>query len=460
MNVLQCLQENENLAKVPEDELQWFIEHAKIRVVEEGTYLYQNGDSVDQLWIILEGRLRMFVNRNNQQRELGYNEKNYIGGLLPFSRLKTAVASAIALEKTTVLCLHRDQFKEMLQTQHELVQSFVHLMLDRIRDFTKLDQQNEKMISLGKLSAGLAHELNNPAAAVVRSASALKKHLGFVPEKFKRVISIQLSEEQVDKVNELLTSLLARGVQDMSLMEKSSLEDDLNDWLDDRAVENGYELAESFSEYGITTDDLDLVEEQVSLKYLAVVLDWLNNVLTTERMVGEIAEASQRIGNLVKSVKEYSHMDGGADKKKMVLRDGVESTLRMLQHKIKSKNIQVLVDMPDSLPQMNVSPGEMNQVWTNLIDNAVDALPDAGQIRIEAVRDREFVMTRVIDNGTGIPKDVIQQIFDPFFTTKEIGKGSGLGLEIAQNIVKRHRGQLTVTSEPGRTEFCVCLPIE
>jgi signal transduction histidine kinase len=460
MDFLQRLQQNESLAEVPEAELQWLLNNSEVVIVEEGEPLYQNGDSIDNLFIILDGCLRMFVNRNNQYRELGNNEQGYMGGLLPYSRLKTAVASATALEKTTVLYLHRNKFREMIATQACLTESLVHLMLDRVRDFTKLDQQNEKMISLGKLSAGLAHELNNPAAAVVRSASALKKQLGFVPEKFKAVISIQLSEQQIDRVNEIISAIMKKEVKEVSLMEKSALEDDLTDWLEEHEVDNAYELAESFVEYHITVDDLEGIEEQVSEKYLAVVLEWLNNVLTTERMVNEIGEASQRIGSLVKSVKEYSHMDGGADKKKVVLRDGVESTLRMLQHKLKTKNIKVHVDMPDTLPMINVSPGEMNQVWTNLIDNAIDALPEDGEIRIESTKDRNFLVTRVVDNGTGIPPEVINQIFDPFFTTKEIGKGSGLGLEIAQNIIKRHRGQIKATSRPGYTEFNVCLPIE
>ncbi|GAB2765471.1 ATP-binding protein [Rhabdobacter roseus] len=463
MDILDELRHHENLSVVPEPQLQWLIDSSELVELEDGEYLYRNGTPIDHLWLILKGRLRMFVAQaeGRQTRELGYNEKGYIGGVLPYSRLKTAVANAVAVESTTVLRLHRNKFKEMIQTQDELVQPLVHLMLDRIRDFTKLDQQNEKMISLGKLSAGLAHELNNPAAAVVRSASALKRHLGFEASKFKQVMTIHVSEEQVDKVSELLAQKLQEGPQGtLSLMEKSAREDDLTDWLDDREVENSCEVAESFAEYNITTDDLDQVEEHVSDKYLSPVLNWLNNVLTTEKMVNEIAEASGRIGNLVKSIKEYSHMDGGGDKKKIVLRDGVESTLRILQHKTKSKHIEVAVEMPDHLPLISVSPGEINQVWTNLIDNALDALPEGGKIRIEAEQDRNFIVTRIIDDGAGIPENVINRIFDPFFTTKEVGKGTGLGLEIAQNIVKRHRGQISVKSQPGRTEFSVCLPLD
>lgn len=461
MNVVQVLKENESLVGVPESQLQWLADNSRLHVVEEGEHLYQKGDSVDDLWIILEGRLRMFINRNNQYRELGFNEQGYVGGLLPYSRMKTAAASAIALEKTTLLYLHRSKFPEMIATQQDLVACFVHLMLDRTRDFTKLDQQNEKMISLGKLSAGLAHELNNPASAVVRSASALKKHLSFEPDKFKKVISLQLDDSQIDGINGLLGKIMQRQSQkELTMMEKSSMEDELTDWMDDRDIEGSFEMAESFAEYHMTADDLDAIEEMVSPPSVSVVLAWLNSVLTTEKMVTEIGEASERIGNLVKSIKEYSHMDGGADKKKVPLRDGVESTLRILQHKIKGKNITIKLEFPDSLPLVNISPGEMNQVWTNLIDNAIDALPEHGEIRIQSEQDREFIITRVIDNGSGIPKEVVGQIFDPFFTTKEIGKGTGLGLEIANNIVKRHRGQINVTSQPGRTEFNVCLPIE
>ena len=292
MNILQELKANESLSSVPDPQLQWLAEHSEIIEVEEGNHLYQNGDPVDHLLVVIEGRLRMFVNRNGQHRELGFNEKNYIGGLLPYSRLRTAVASAIALEKTTVLRLHRDKFQEMIATQHELVESFVHLMLDRVRTFTKLDQQNEKMISLGKLSAGLAHELNNPASAVVRSASALKKHLGFVPEKFKKVISIESDEQRVDGVNEVLAAVMERGAPEQTLMERSGLEDELTDWLEDHEVEESFEIAESFAEYGVRVEELDAIAELVRPEDLSAVLGWLDSVLTTEKMVDEIAEAS------------------------------------------------------------------------------------------------------------------------------------------------------------------------
>ena len=460
MDIFQELSKNPNLQAVPEPQIQWLIDHAKIVTLQPGDYLFKKEDTIEQLFIVLEGRLQVFFMQGKQMVEYGYNEKGHIGGLLPYSRMRIATGSGKAVEPTCLLLLNREYFPEMIQTQYELCETLVHLMLNRVRDFTKFQQQNEKMISLGKLSAGLAHELNNPAAAVIRSASALKKHLGNVPDKFKEVISMRLTSEQVDRVNDMLSVKIKAGaLNNIPLMEKTFREDDLADWMEAHGMEDVYEIAEIFVEYGIATEDLDFVNAEVSDQYLAPVLAWLSNVLTTEKMVSEIAEASNRIASLVKAIKEYSHMDGGADKKKIVLREGIQSTLTILQHKLKSKNIAIQLDIPDTLPQVNVSPGEINQVWTNLIDNAIDAAPEGGVLQIAASQDRDFVITKIIDNGSGIPEEVLGQIFDPFFTTKEVGKGTGLGLEIVQNIIRQHNGKVTVSSKPGLTEFSVCLPI-
>ena len=224
--------------------------------------------------------------------------------------------------------LHRDRFPEMIHTQHELTETLVHRMLNRVRDFTKLQQQNEKMISLGKLSAGLSHELNNPAAAIVRGAAALKKHLSNVPEKFKQVISMRLTPAQVDQVNDVLFAKLEKGAEtDLPMMQKTAREDELADWLEAHGMEAVYEMAETFTEYGFSTGDLDFVRTQVSGEFTEPVLRWLENVLTTEKMVNQIQEASNRIATLIDAVKSYSHMDGGGDKRQITLRDGIQSTL-------------------------------------------------------------------------------------------------------------------------------------
>ncbi|MDJ1501902.1 ATP-binding protein [Xanthocytophaga agilis] len=461
MDIQQELESNEHLSSVPKDQIQWLTDHSELLTLEIGDYAFRKGDLVDKLFIVLKGRLRIFFMQGNQQIEFGYNEKGHIGGSLPYSRLQKANGNGVAVDPTLLLALHTDYFPEMIQTQYELTEMLVHLMIDRVRDFTKFQQQNEKMISLGKLSAGLAHELNNPASAVIRSSDALKKHLNSVPLKLKKVVSMQLTAEQVDQVNEVLFSKIKAGPRiNISLMERTSLEDELTDWLEEHGLNNAYELAECFVDYDLTANDLDFINQKVSTSHLSSVLDWLCNVLTTEKMVNEIAEASTRISKLVKAIKEYSHMDGGTDKQKVNLREGIQSTLTILQHKLKTKNIEVKLDIPNDLPQININIGEMNQVWTNLIDNAIDAMEDHGQLHIKSFKDRNFIITKIVDNGIGIPEEIIGMIFDPFFTTKPVGKGTGLGLEIVQSIIKQHNGKIKVNSKPGQTEFNVCLPID
>ncbi|WP_207504154.1 ATP-binding protein [Telluribacter humicola] len=462
MDIIQELIHNENLASVPEPQLQWLVDQGEVIHLQDGDYLFKKDDPIDHLLVVLEGHFRLYFVQNNEQRLLEDNGKGYVGGLLPYSRLEKANGNAIAVGNTTLLRLHRSQFREMIEKQDKLVEVLVHLMLNRVRNFTKVQQQNEKMISLGKLSAGLAHELNNPASAVVRSATALKKQLGIVPEKLKAVLALQLTPEQVEQVSKVLLGKMNGEPQQrqLSLMEKSTREDELADWLEEHGVENGFEIAEILVEYNFTTQDLDVISTNLSDQNLTSVLDWMSNVLASTRLVTEIAEASERIANLVGSIKEYSHMDGGADKKRVSLKDGLNSTLRILQHKLKSKKLNVQLNLPDDLPEICVYPGELNQVWTNLIDNAIDASPEGGQIHVEAVPDRQYITINIIDNGSGIPEEMTGRIFDPFFTTKDIGKGTGLGLEIVQSIVQQHKGQVKVHSEPGRTEFSVCLPIE
>lgn len=221
VSIIDQLSHNETLQTVPVEQLQWLVDHSEIRNLQAGDYLFRSGEPTDHLLVILEGCIQMFMMQGNQQRDHGHIGKDDIGGVLPYSRMSVATANGMATEPTTALMLHRDQFPEMIQTQHELTENLVHRMLNRVRDFTRFQQQNEKMISLGKLSAGLSHELNNPAAAIVRGASALKKHLSNVPEKFKQVISMRLTSAQVDLVNDLLFAKLKNGVEnDLPMMEK------------------------------------------------------------------------------------------------------------------------------------------------------------------------------------------------------------------------------------------------
>jgi signal transduction histidine kinase len=337
-------------------------------------------------------------------------------------------------------------------------------MTSRVREFTQLQQQNEKMMALGKLSAGLAHELNNPAAAIVRSSESLKNHLQLLPRTFKDVIAIRMTDEQVDAVNNRLFERLRnfdKTGNSLSLMERASCEDDLTDWFDDHGIENALEIAENFVEFGFNEEDFDFFVEHIPEKDLQPVIQWINNNLVTEKMVTDIHDAAERIGKLVASVKNFTHMDRSPDKQLADLHSGIRNTLTMLNHKIKKANIQYHEEFDTNIPQVKILVSELNQVWTNLIDNALDAMEKTENptLTIKSRAENGFIKVDIIDNGPGVPQDIQSKIFDPFFTTKEMGKGTGLGLDVVNRIVAQHNGKITLNSAPGKTDFEVCIPI-
>lgn len=461
MDILAALQKIEELKDVPEEQLNWLISKSDCYAVEEGKTLFAPGDPINRLHIILKGDFNLRLKRNNQFVSVGKFEQNSITGMLPYSRAQSAQAYAEALSDCRVLSLDEKYFKEMIRDQHELTTVFVHTMSSRIRQFTKREQQDDKMMALGKLSAGLAHELNNPSSAVVRSSQELAKYLKINPEKFKNVIKTNMSDEVIDNISEVLFSKINGGMKALSLIEKSSLEDELMDWLDDHDIEDSDEIAANFVDFGITEEDLDSMAGEIPKAHLNAIFSWLNQVLTTEKLVNEIEDASQRINDLVSSIKSYTHMDQAPEKTPTDIHIGLNNTLTMLNHKL--KNLKVIKNYGEDLPHASVLASPLNQVWTNLIDNAIDAMEDqqVKELTITTKKEGDFLSVQVADTGSGIPQDIQDKIFDPFFTTKAIGKGTGLGLEFVQQIIKvQHRGTVNLKSEPGNTIFTICLPIE
>jgi len=452
------------LAEVPEEQLEWLLAHGSCLVVAKDDQLFKPGDPTDTLQIVLEGKMRFYMVQQGEQRIIGEFDAPYISGVLPYSRMVETSGFSVALEDTHIFCVHRDHFPEMIRENYELTAAFVHQMTTRVRNFTALQQQDEKLMSLGKLSAGLAHELNNPSSAVIRSAQELKKHLHVVPENFKNVIKIRMEEAEIDSVNKMLFEKIAAldNVKELSLMERTDLEDELANWLEDHGVEDGYALSENLVDFGFSEDDLRYVLEHTSESHFVPVINWVNSNLVTERMVMEIEEASNRISELVRSVKSYTHMDQSKDKQPVDVHNGLKSTVTMLAHKIKKQQLVLDKQLQEDLPEVMGFPGEMNQVFTNILDNAIDALKDieGAKLTIKTVADNDFLRVYIRDNGPGIPEDVVDRIFDPFFTTKGIGEGTGMGLDVVKKIMEHHRGKVEVTSEPGATEFCLCFPIK
>ncbi len=461
-DLLQQLQRVPELRGVPLPQLQWMAEKGRIDSFADGQKVFVKGDPIHELRIILKGEVNLYMEQAGNLRNMGTIEAGEITGKLPFSRMKGATGTGIVTGETIVFSLHQDFFPEMIRNHHELVEALVHVMTDRVRDNTRMQQQNDKVMALGKLSAGLAHELNNPSAAVVRSAHELKKHLSNIPDNFKRVIQIRTTEQVVDQVNQLVFSKIANtGKTALSMLAKTELEDELTEWLESNDITNAYEMTEVMAEFDIHAEDLEDVKSWLRPEDKQPVIGWIYQVLTTEKLVTEIEEAAKRINTLVSSVKGYTHMDQAPEKQLTDIHVGIRNTLTMLNHKLKKNGIKLIESFDSQLPQASIFISEMNQVWTNVIDNAIDAMEGRtnNTLEIKTEKKGSFINVSIIDNGPGIPKEIQDKIFDPFFTTKSIGKGTGLGLEVVRQIINQHNGKVYVDSNPGRTEFIICFPI-
>jgi signal transduction histidine kinase len=317
------------------------------------------------------------------------------------------------------------------------------------------------MIALGKLSAGLAHELNNPASAAKRSTAALRERLHRLPGLVTRLTACGITHQQICAVNALREAAESGAQAEVDPFERSTREDEIARWLERFKVPEAYVVAETLVETGVTVADLEAMASTVPPHVVRDAVAWVEGSLAADKLLAEIEEAAGRISSLVASVKTYSHMDRGTDAQPTDVRQGIDSTLTMLGHKLHGKAIHVERVYAADVPEILAFAGELNQVWTNLIDNAIDAMPEGGALRIEATPSNGKVEVRIIDSGHGIPAELKTRIFEPFFTTKDVGDGTGLGLEIVRRIVAiRHGGSIDIASQPGRTEFTISLPTE
>jgi signal transduction histidine kinase len=453
-------------AELTADQAAWLAEHGEVVEYEAGELVFELGAVAEHLVAVLDGAIEIVFNIGGQMVPFLTQRQGTVSGLLPFSRMRLFSGSGRALGATRLYRLHHSFFDEMLQRAPSLGPVLVSLMTDRVRESTRLTQQREKMMALGKLSAGLAHELNNPATAVRRDADALDEQLARLPGLTRRLLVHGIDEQALVRADAWLAAWSARtagGTSELppGALERSRLEQAVGDWLDERGVTDSWMLVEPIVAAGLEPDDLRELTHEVAAAAVSDLITWLAAIISAQNLAKDIRAASGRITELVGSVKVYSHMDRAADRERVDLREGIDSTLVMLGHKLKVKNITLERAYSPDLPQVRAFAGELNQVWTNLADNAIDAMSDHGVLRIEAGRDGSAAVVRIIDNGVGIPAELRPRIFEAFFTTKPQGEGTGLGLDIVQRIVaQQHGGSVEVESEPGRTVFSVRLPID
>jgi signal transduction histidine kinase len=458
MDLIDRLAEHKTLAAAPREELAWLAAHGTLRHLEAREVLSHKGVQVEALYIVLSGHLSLSVDRGSGPQKVIEWRAGEVSGVLPYSRLTTPPGDAVAEEPSEVLAIPRDELRGLTRECFVVTSILVHTMLDRARLFTSSDLQNEKMISLGKLSAGLAHELNNPASAIERSAALLEDRLGEAETATHALGVARLSDSQLAAVDAIRDACLAKAPQGVrSPVQQAEREEAIADWLADHGL--GTASAEALADTAVTLEALDQLAATVEGPALDAVLRWAAAGCAVRSLAAEIQEAAMRVSGLVTAIKGFTHMDQAVVAEPVDLDPNLGNTVTVLRAKARQKAAAITIEMEPGLPRVRGFAGELNQIWGNLIDNALDAVHDGGHVEVNAKHEGQRVVVRIIDNGHGIPAPIRERIFDPFFTTKPVGQGTGLGLDIVWRLVRHNDGTIEVDSRPGRTEFRVALPI-
>ncbi|WP_304487083.1 ATP-binding protein [Edaphobacter sp. 12200R-103] len=455
-NMIQRLAAHAAIGSAPQDELAWLARHGALRALQTGEIVSHKGWPVEWMYLVLSGRMALFIDRGAGPNKLVEWHSGDVAGLLPYSRITVAPGNSMALDPSEVFMLHRDQIREMTRECFELTTLLVHRLIDRARLFTSAELQNEKMISLGKLSAGLAHELNNPASAIERSVSLLTDRLEDSEAATLALGMSRLSEAQLAAVETIRERCLAAHATERSPLEQLDREEAIADWLSVHGLATGD--AQMLADTEISFDALEAAAQSVPGEALASTLRWAASGCAVRRLASEIHGSAMRISSLILAVKGFTHMDQAITAEQIDLVIGLRNAVTVLNAKAREKSVKVTLEIDDALPQVLGYAAEFNQIWGNLIDNALDAAPNGGCVAVRAARENDRVVVRIVDDGAGIPAAIRSKIFDPFFTTKPVGQGTGLGLDITRRLVSHNDGGIDFESEPGRTEFRVSLP--
>ena len=457
-DLVDRLAAHKTVGAAPREELAWLASRGSLRQLEEGEIVTAKDELVAGLLVVLTGRIAIFVDRGAGRHKVFEWRAGDVAGMLPYSRLVSAPGDALAEEPTEILEISRDDLAAMIRDCHEITSILVHKMLDRARVFTSSGLQDEKMISLGKLSAGLAHELTNPASAIERSAALLENRLDEAEQSTRALGASRLTDSQLAAIDAVRTACLAgRAHGVLSPIQQAEREEAIADWLKAHDVDTA--IAGPLAETSVTVDALDRIAQAVRGAPLDAVLRSVAAGFAVRQIASEIQDAALRISGLVMAIKGFTHMDQATVAEPVDLASSIGNAVAVLNHKARSKAVAVSVELETNLPRVRGFVGELNQIWSNLIDNALDAVPDSGRVAVTANRERHRVVVRVVDNGPGIPAEIRNRVFEPFFTTKPVGKGTGLGLDIVRRLLIHNDAEIEIETAPGRTEFRVSLPL-
>jgi signal transduction histidine kinase len=426
-----------------------------------GDRLYSEGDPAQYFYIVLDGEIQVSRNVEGQEVLLNTYKRGDFTGEMSLLLNKPYLTTTTAITRARLMRLNSQAFNEQFLGSSPIASIMLPIMAKRIESADILVHQRAKLASLGKMSAGLAHELNNPAAAAARAASQLRDTIRSV-----NAASLKLSEQQMTHAELASLSKMSSEITDrpeslvpLDPMAQSDREDEIINWLDDHSIDDSYTLAPTLVRQGITVDRLEMLVSEVGDGRLPDVLAWLEGTLNVAGLLDEVEQSTKRISELIAAVKSYTYMDQ-APLKEIDLHEGLESTLIMLRHKLKG-GIEVVKSYDGSIPRIWAYGSELNQVWTNIIDNAIDAMEGHGRLFLKTWRQNGDAFVEIADNGPGIAPENQGHIFEPFFTTKGVGEGLGLGLDTSYKIiVNHHHGDIKVASQPGDTRFVVRIPLE
>jgi signal transduction histidine kinase len=452
-----------------DEKLDWLAEHGRVQRYAADATVYGAEESATCFFMLIEGTIIMsrFVGDHEVEVLRSSQPGAYFGAtrawLTPTMSEAAAQKYAGSVRTQTESALFQipaDEFGAALRRWFPMAMHLLEGMFVGLRSADAVIGQRERLTALGRLTAGLTHELNNPAAAAVRATATLRERVAAMRAKLRHLASGKVDPDTLIKLSGLQEDAIERSAKakPLSPLQASDREDEISDWLDDHELTAGWQLAPVLVASGLDTEWLEEVSVAIPAGHLEAGLRWITYALETEQLMTEIEDATDRISNLIGAAKQYSQLDR-AEHQTIDVHAGLDSTLVMLGAKV-AADITVVKDYDRTVPEIPAYPAELNQVWTNLIDNALGAMQGSGTLTVRTGQEGDFLLVEIGDTGPGIAPEVLPKIFEPFFTTKPVGEGTGLGLDISWRIVvNRHNGDLQVKSEPGNTRFQVRLPI-
>jgi len=460
-NIADALERIGPLQGLPLEDRLWIARNGDEVVAQPGDILFEEGAPADRMILILKGEIHVRRQRGGPM-ELFIGRAGQMTGLLPFSRMKFSGGQGFAVTPVWALFVNKSKFPAMLAAIPSMTQRVVSTLLDRVREVTRIEQQAEKLTALGKLAGNLSHELNNPASAAQRAASHLIMELRANRENRFKLVNLCLSDQQIQAIESWEQRILSRipNNDPHGAGESIVLEEALRKWLTELPCEGAWEVAAQLAEQRATVADLNELRSMLGPNETSVSLQYFARYLRSTRSVDTLLNSTSRIFDLISAVKAYAFMDR-APILEVDVPAGLDATIQMFQSRM--TNVSVERDYEPDLPRISAYGSELNQVWTALIENALDALADQdaqGKLKLTCRLEGDLLLVEIWDTGPGIPTDLQDRIFEPFFTTKPPGQGLGLGLDNAMRIVRKHRGHLSVRSDPGSTCFRVRLPLD